>query len=523
MKAIVEHPNYHGMPDAVKPDGKIQWEAPSNRKGGLYKDTHHKRREWWRRKASELGISDKEDKWISRVAKSIHPSGEKPCKRCGRMFQIAYVYPGRNLIRRAERIYGPKLVPEFDEAISDYVSRIVDINDTEALLLLPDLLATALIKLPDLGTDLEAWLYWIDNSYIPLEPSLLSPGAMSNAPDRLDGFHSFNRCCRGEADTGRHADNLRQYCTDRRVFEFWSEGDWIAADRMMGTIHAKYSEYPTADGGEGCATADHIGPLSLGYVHSPEFRLLSRSANSAKNNRITLWDVDYLLRKEKFGAEVVSWYAKSIWDALKHMVKDEETALRLSKIMRDNQRIAMQILFRLLTGGHATFLCALLGLEYADYKVDFQDIEIVDFVTVPGTVLKEARTTKYSAEQKARRVRVGFQALRMYGSKTNRHFYAISDSTMERCIKMAEKALERAPKKVLEMNSHIIEILDHPGTASFEEQLRELCQLLPGIGDIPVFVEAHIFLQEAMQHVGKILAKMWENERYVRAAYSLEE
>ncbi len=61
MKAIVLHPNYAGMPDAVKPDGKIQWEAPSNRKSGQDQDSHHKRRDWWRAKAAEVGIDDGED------------------------------------------------------------------------------------------------------------------------------------------------------------------------------------------------------------------------------------------------------------------------------------------------------------------------------------------------------------------------------------------------------------------------------------------------------------------------------
>ena len=31
----------------------------------------------------------------------------------------------------------------------------------------------------------------------------LSPGAMSNPPDRLDGFHTYNLCCRSKQDTGR--------------------------------------------------------------------------------------------------------------------------------------------------------------------------------------------------------------------------------------------------------------------------------------------------------------------------------
>ena len=49
--------------------------------------------------------------------------------------------------------------------------------------------------------------------------SLLSPGVMSNAPDRLDGFHSYNKCCRAKEDKGRSKENLNKYGEDRRAYE----------------------------------------------------------------------------------------------------------------------------------------------------------------------------------------------------------------------------------------------------------------------------------------------------------------
>ena len=57
MVEIVRDEAYEGMPDAVKEDGKIQWEAPSNRSSGLYQYTHQKRLEWWREKAITIGIN----------------------------------------------------------------------------------------------------------------------------------------------------------------------------------------------------------------------------------------------------------------------------------------------------------------------------------------------------------------------------------------------------------------------------------------------------------------------------------
>ena len=61
----------------------------------------------------------------------------------------------------------------------------------------------------------------------------------------------------------------------------------------------------------------------------PKFRLLSQSANSAKNNRMSLDDVLYLRELEK-SIPVTSWYAKSLWDLRKESVRNEENALRIS-------------------------------------------------------------------------------------------------------------------------------------------------------------------------------------------------
>ena len=64
---IVSHPAYAGMPDLYCEDGSIQWEAPSNRQSGQFKDTHDKRLLWWKKKAEEVGISVSENEWRSKV------------------------------------------------------------------------------------------------------------------------------------------------------------------------------------------------------------------------------------------------------------------------------------------------------------------------------------------------------------------------------------------------------------------------------------------------------------------------
>ena len=270
MKEIVTHPNYAGMPDAVGEDGKIQWEAPSNRSAGKYQYTHQKRLDWWRSKARSIGVDVSAGRWISRTAKLIHPTGTKPCKRCGSTLRIGYAYPGKILLNRFLEVFGEPLEIIEHEEIENLIERASAVDNEVLFSSLGYLLKAKNHLIPEFG-DMDEIKDWLLATYIPSEPSTLSPGAMSNAPDRLDGFHSFNRCCRGSADPGRLAKNLKTYVTDRRVFEFWSEGDWIAADRLMGLVRTELSTEECADGGDGPPTADHIGPLSLGFCHRPEF------------------------------------------------------------------------------------------------------------------------------------------------------------------------------------------------------------------------------------------------------------
>ena len=95
--------------------------------------------------------------------------------------------------------------------------------------------------------------------------ALLGPGAMSNAPDRFDGFHSYNRCCRKKEDRGRWDSNMDTYNQDRRAYERWSDGNIHAANKFMRNEIFNGT------------SADHIGPISLGFVHGAKANLTLRS------------------------------------------------------------------------------------------------------------------------------------------------------------------------------------------------------------------------------------------------------
>jgi len=518
MEFIARHPNYSGMPDAYAAETKIQWEAPSNRGSGKFKDTHHKRRDWWRRKARELGISTAAEEWISKAAKQLHPTGRKPCKRCGRVLEIRYAYPREALLNRIRKLEYVAADFKFDrlEHVADLIRHLHTRYGKRILDDLPTLLRAKGMNLPRSFESLAACLKWIHSQYIPAEPSVLSPGAMSNAPDRFDGFHSFNLCCRSKADTGRHKENLAGYVTDRRVFEYWADGDWIAADRLMGEIRSKLRDEPCRNGHNGPCDADHIGPISLGFSHSPEFQMLCSSCNSAKNNRMNLSDVQRLRQMERDGASVISWHSKALWDLRKQSVSDDETALRLSKILRDNRHSFMAMLREIERAGHHAFLLSLLHLECADYEVEFEQLKVLDHVTQFASQKRTRRTTKYAIEQKARRCRIALESLRTYFKKKNRSAFAISLPETKKATAAAIAALRNSPEEFRKLDKQVARVLKLRKPEAIDSGFRRLLRKLPSPWPAE-FRVAQSSLCHAMKAVSRELSGRWEDERYVRA------
>lgn len=519
---IANHPAYHDMPDALNEKGTVQWEAPSNRGGGKHKDTHHKRRDWWRVKAVDVGIDPTSDQWISRTAKLIHPTKEKPCKRCGLVMTIGYAYPNRNLIRRIAALdyVVDTDVPDQTEHILEVADRLSGSYGERFLRDAPALFKIGAIQPPRFA-DAEALALWLELEYIPRAPRLLSPGAMSNAPDRFDGFHSFNLCCRSKADSGRHAANLRTYVTDRRVFEYWVDGDWVAADRLMGLIRTQLACEPCANGHAGPCAADHIGPISLGFAHRPEFQLLCTQCNSAKNNRMTHRDVLKLRAVEDTGGQVISWHSRPTWERCRARVHDDETALRLSKLLRDNRHTLMGVLKAVYDAGHFAFLIDLLNLDYADFDVSFEGLRAEGGYTSVDSINHEPRTTLYAAEQKARRCRVAFETLSTYWEKTSRNAFVVSDAIVERHVNEALGTLSKNRSRAAAIDDMIRPGLAGEAVEGLDALFRRAVAALPDARP-PRFVEAHDRLDAAMDRVGELLAHAWDDERYVRTPWTTD-
>jgi len=105
-------------------------------------------------------------------------------------------------------------------------------------------------------------------------------------------------------------------------------------------------------------------------------------------------DVRLLVGVEASGESVISWFAKEIWDRRKGAVGDAETALRLSKLLRDNRHTYMFLLKELLDRGFYTFLASLLHLEAADFDPEFVGLRARNHLTHFDAVTKKAKNLK---------------------------------------------------------------------------------------------------------------------------------
>ena len=348
------------------------------------------------------------------VARLIHPKelhGLKPCQVCGRKMYITYVYPNKNTLKKLNAFNKRFEFVHYQETLSEIFDIIQPILKEQVF----DCLKV-IFNLPDgIKKEKNDYLEYIYKNCL----SRLSPGVMSNPPDRLDGFHTYNACCRSKQDTGRSRTNLARYTQDRRAYENWADGDWNFANRLMG----EFGRYSTLAVCPRCKklrklSADHLGPLSLGFRHTSYLRALCKICNSQRNNRMTLSDIKDLIMKEKEGGEVISWHSKYIWDVLKNKVNDERGALRLSKLMRANLHHILIIFSMISEKGFNDFLSRFLhpGYSYMDYK-------FIDFGLFKDRqkFVKKPLSSKNKIKNAQRYLRISFEALEEYKQVKNRN------------------------------------------------------------------------------------------------------
>jgi Alw26I/Eco31I/Esp3I family type II restriction endonuclease len=389
---IVSHSNYKGLYFERGKDNKVKWVVTG------ISDKGKKRRDWWDEQCLRNGINI-EAGCYAKIALKIHPTKKHICQICGTALSIEYVYPNKRTLAQINNHFGTSLTP-----FSKDVFEIIDELLTDANSLIKFL---AIFKIENQTfSNKNQFKEFIKSNYVDsFAKGFLSPGAMSNSPDRLDGYHSDGACCRHESDKGRHKSNLQRYGQDRRVYENWADGNWKMADRLMSLFRQHE------------ISADHIGPISLGFCHRPKFHPLTHSENSAKNNRMSLNDVQVLIEDEKV-EQVVSWHSKFIWDKLKSKVKTDRDAVRLSDLMRKNLHHVLIILSIIDEAGYGSFLLRFLNPEYSFFDYKFEGFD-------PSTGLyKSFETKNLTGKNQQNNIeryrRVAFEKLQEYREVSNR-------------------------------------------------------------------------------------------------------
>lgn len=428
---IINSANFSGFPVKRNANGNISWIATIDSSQGI------ERMEFWNKKMRAFGLKANdviEAGMRQKVAFLNHPTKQHVCLFTGNSLYIDYRYPAPGRIDILNRKY--------DETFKYYD---LDINELAKILYKIDgcNLFKEVFGLNRALTSLEEILANINTDLILAERrGYTSPGVMSNSPDRLDGYHTYNSDVRDVIDTGRRKENLKRYTQDRRVYENWADGDWKQADRL----YAEFKKHGVSP--------DHIGPMSLGFCHRPKFQPMTASANSSKGNRMTFGDVKILLADELAGECVISWHSKPIWDRLKSKVANDTDALKLSSLMRKNLHHVLIIFSIIYEEGCQRFLEQFLNPQYSyfDYEFDGFDPKSGTFKSMKQYELN-GRNQKNNAE---RYHRIAFEELKEYVNIDNRNSKIWDSKDINIEIKsllflLASKKEDEAKIKLLEI------------------------------------------------------------------------
>ena len=405
MEFIIHHQNYKGLPITKKSDGTWSWFATKKTQIGK------ERIAWCENLAKKLGFSIEPGVYAN-VMREIHPTKWKVCQTCGNSMSIYYHYPSVNLLKRLKKQFGVEYteIDHISDIWDDLLNKGFSNHDIASFLI-----KIGKLKLNANTTNKDEVINELEALCRNKGKKILSPGAMSNFPDRFDGFHTYNRCCRTIHDKGRSKENLKSYTKDRRAYEYWSDGNIHAANQFMGSEFFKN------------VSADHIGPISLGFVHDPRYlQPLDGSDNSSKRDRLQFEDIEKIIEIEsRTNVYPMSWYSKLIWE---HIKKNYSTNVsKISGVYRDalkqNMSNFMYILWYILEhcneDGEFFLEEALLkpNYHYFDYTYTFNELgEITSSNPRHFTERNQYETERYK--------RIAFESVYDYNDKENRNVKA---------------------------------------------------------------------------------------------------
>lgn len=442
MNDIINHPNYKGLQIDKKADGTYKWIAPAQSKTGIA------RIKWCENKAKELGLPIQPGVYAD-VMLAIHPTKHKVCQTCGREMSLYYHYPNSNFLKKLNKKFDGTYT-ECDH-ISDIWDDIIDRGYKDEQIA-QFLIVSGNLSLDSKISTKEEIIDALEYACRKGNHKCLGPGAMSNFPDRFDGFHTYNRCCRSTQDTGRSKENLKSYTKDRRAFEYWSDGNIHAANLFMGSSFFNG------------ISADHIGPISLGFVHDPRYiQPMSGSDNSTKRDRLQLVDIQKILLTEKrTKVYPMSWYSALIWEYIRsrYDTNIEKIPTTYRNALKQNMANYMYLLWYILENtdqkGKEMLITIFLEPQYEHFKYTYEFNELGEIINTHPRHFTERCSNEFN-----RYKRIAIESVYDFHDKTNRHL---------------SPNLSVNEKQILE--TICLEIKNNESAKKVENQIRNLMSII---------------------------------------------
>lgn len=450
---LINHPNFADLPGVMDEEsGRLYITTPDRETDNI----KERREQWWKSKAEEHGMTTDREGWKTKLARKLNPTNETVCQTCGQTLDIRPVYLTKNTISKFNDVLPESEHLEKTQCIT--IFEAVDILLREVGEDTYDLLDDCFNKLESIERSCEAYKQklneMINSGKIKTRSHWLSPGKMGNPPDRLDGFHSYGSpCCRAYEDDGRDPENMKRYGRERRAYERWVNGRWSAADNLMNLTGT--SECLDCDTVEELS-ADHIGPISLGFKHDPvNLQGLCDPCNSSKGNELRREDVKKIIELESDDVSVASRHIRTLWDECKHEVDTESDANELKQLLRNNQHQYLWVIEQLRQKEAIGPLISLLNLEESQWRYDFVEVD-------PGflnyeEISREKRSKKRELNRASSSTRVAFESLIEYSS---------ADETKRWAERVDSQELQQ-------LWSNVIDTVDQSYDDDFNSQLRK--------------------------------------------------
>lgn len=446
MDFIVHDPNYDGLTYTINAEGRPSWFSTKNSKRG------QQHIQWCLNKANELNFeynhSDTSGLY-ARVMRYIHPTKNKVCQICGETMSVEYRYPTQYTLSALSKAF------EIDFTQTDHIEEIWDTlianeHTPEDIILFFLKRSDALKEHIGKITNRDALIKLLAEQSITKKSIVLSPGAMSDFPDRYDGFHTYNLCCRAYFDKGRFKENMRSYIQDRRAYEYWSDGNIHAANRFMG------SQYFFG------TTADHVGPISLGFVHDPRYlQPMEGGDNSSKRNHLRLEDIESIISiYAKTNIYPMSWFSAHIWEHIKDNYTNHpnliDTVYR--NALLENMVCFMYVLNYIIqqcgeTGKDILTKC-FLEKHFVEFSYDYH-------FDSDGTILKTLprHLTERASKELRRYTEIAFEAVKNFNNKDNRRISSNHPAQMHGKLNNLVRDINTGSKSINDIKKSIEDII----------------------------------------------------------------